>query len=262
MSSSNKKISLSDIGRIFYGISIAGLGFQTIYYDDFPYMLIPAKHLGIPSLAMLAYVSGTLLILAGAFIVLEKKSATVALWLGVVLLLTFCFYHVPYQFMATSNYMQPIAWDNALKELALSGGAFVIAGSFSKRENFSARLLGFGSAVFAITIISFGILHFLYAQGVAEYISQWIPFHLFWVYLAGIGLLSSGIAIFLKTKLRLAATLLGTMIFIWLIILHIPKTIASPFADMGSEATSAFLALSYSGIAFVIAGNAKKTVRS
>jgi len=33
--------NLSDIGRIFYGIAVAGLGFQTIYYDDFPYMLIP-----------------------------------------------------------------------------------------------------------------------------------------------------------------------------------------------------------------------------
>jgi len=35
--------NLSGVGRIFYGIGIAGMGFLTIYYKDFPYMLIPPK---------------------------------------------------------------------------------------------------------------------------------------------------------------------------------------------------------------------------
>ncbi len=36
--------NLSAVGRIFYGIGIVGMGFLTIYYADFPYMLIPPKH--------------------------------------------------------------------------------------------------------------------------------------------------------------------------------------------------------------------------
>jgi hypothetical protein len=63
----------------------------------------------------------------------------------------------------------------------------------------------------------------------------------------------------LKIKAGLAATLLGIMIFIWFIILHVPRVIASPVAYLGSEITSAFIALAYSGIAFVIAGAPKKT---
>jgi hypothetical protein len=51
------------------------------------------------------------------------------------------------------------------------------------------------------------------------------------------------------------ATLLGAMIFIWVIILHIPKAIAASADDAGGEITSAFLALAYCGIAFVIAGS-------
>ena len=81
---------------------------------------------------------------------------------------------------------------------------------------------------------------------------------MFWTYLAGTALIGSGLAIILKIKPGLIAALLGTMIFIWFIILHIPKVIASPVADMGDEATSAFLALAYSGTAFVIAGATKK----
>jgi hypothetical protein len=156
------------------------------------------------------------------------------------------------------------AWENSAKELALAGGAFVIAGCFpGKNESsiirFLGRLMPFGAIIFAITIVSFSIDHFLYAKEAADYVPSWIPYHLFWMYFAGIALLGSGIAILLKIKTGLFAFLLGIMIFLWFVSLHTPRVIVAPAADMADEITSAFLALAYSGIAFVIAGNAKKT---
>jgi len=259
--------NLSGIGRIFYGTAIAGIGLQAIYYGDFPYMLIPPKPSWIHGFGMLVYITGAVLILAGASIVFEKKARPVALLLGSAFLLIFCFYYIPYEFMATSNYMQLGEWDDAEKELALSAGAFVIAGCFSKNNessfiSFLAKLIPLGVILFSITILSFGIDHFLYTKDVSNYIPSYIPNHIFWTYVAGTALIGSGVAIMLKIRLRLIATLLGAMIFIWFIILHIPKVIISLFADMGSEVTSAFLALAYSGIAFVIAGvsNSKKEI--
>jgi len=255
-------IHLSNIGRIFYGIAMAGIGFQSIYYHDFPYMLIPLNHAWLPGLAVLAYICGAGLMLAGACIVFKIKPRPAALLLGGVLLLIFCFYHVPYQFIASKNFMSFGDWENAEKELALACGAFVVAGCFKgKNENavtrFSARLIPFGTIFFAITIICFGTDHFLYAKGASEYIPSWISYRMFWIYFAGAALLGSGIAIVLNIKRQLFAALLGAMIFIWVLMLHIPKSIAAPFDYMGGEVTSAFLALAYSGIAFVIAGNKK-----
>jgi len=255
--------NLSAAGRIFFGIAIAVMGLITIYYSDFPYMLIPPKHAWIPGLAVLARVSGGLLIVAGGCIVVEKKPRTVALLLGTVLLLLCCFYFIPYQFMVSANYMHFGDWENAAKELALAGGALAIAGCCSAyNENQLTRLLGklipFGAILFSLTIISFGIDHFLFAKEAADYVPSWVPFHLFWMYFTGTALIGAGIAIILKIKTVLAATLLGSMIFTWFIILHLPRIIASPAVDMASEVTSAFIALAYSGIAFVIAGTAKK----
>src|SRR5450432_2219430 len=255
--------NLSAVGRICYGIGIVGMGFLTICYADFPYMLIPPKHSWIPGLAMVSYIFGAMLILAGACIIFEKRIRTISLLLASVLLLIFCSYFIPYQLIVSSKYMQLGDWENAEKELALSGGAFVIAGCFpGKNEKtlirFLAKLIPFGTIFFALTMISFGIDHFLYAKEAADYVPSWIPNHMFWIYFAGIPLVGSVIAIILKIKVRLIAALLGTMIFIWFIILHIPYVFASHFADTGGEVTSAFLALAYSGIAFVIAGAAKK----
>ena len=255
--------SISNIGRIFYGIAIAVFGVLTIYYKDFPYMLIPPNHFWIPGFVLLAYISGALLILAGACIVLKKRIRPISLVLGTVLLLIFCFYFIPYEFIVSSNYMHFAEWENAAKELALASGAFVIAGCFpEKNENFLIRFLNklvpIGVVFFPITIISFGIDHFIYGKDAADYVPSWVPYHVFWIYFAGIALLGSGIAIILKIKPGLIATLLGAMIFTWFIILHVPRVIVSPVADIGGEIASALLALAYSGIAFVIAGTTKK----
>jgi uncharacterized membrane protein len=254
--------NLSKVGRIFYGISIAVMGLLTIYYRDFPYMLIPSQHLWLHGFAIFAYISGASLTLIGACIVFEKKTRLISLLLGSVLLLIFCFYFIPYQFIVSSNYSHFGDWENAAKELALCSGAFVVADCFSdKNENaivrFLSKLIPFGSILFSITIISFGIDHFLFAKEAADYVPSWVPYHLFWMYFTGTALIGSGLAIILKIKPGLIATLLGVMILTWFITLHIPRVIASPIAYIGSEVTSAFIALAYSGIAFAIAGNTK-----
>jgi hypothetical protein len=244
--------NLSDIGRIFYGIAMAVLGFLTIYYHDFPYMFIPPHPSWINGLVIVANISGALLILAGGCIVFRKKTMPVSLLLGTALLAVFCLYFIPYQLMASSRYMHFGSWENAAKELSLASGAFVIAGLFLK------RLMPLGAILFSITIISFGVDHYLFAHEASDYIPSWVPDHLFWMYFTGTALLGSGIAILLNIWRGLAAALLGSMIFIWVIILHIPRVIAAPSEAMSGEASSALIALAYCGIAFVVAGDAKK----
>ncbi len=146
--------NLSDIGRIFYGIAMAGMAFQTIYDKDFPYMMIPPNHTGIPGLTGLTFIFGILLFLAGACIVFKKIPRPVSLLLGTVLLLIFCCYFVPYEFIATSNYMHFGEWENAMKELSLASGAFVIAGCFpANNENalfrFLSKLIPYGTIFYS-----------------------------------------------------------------------------------------------------------------
>jgi uncharacterized membrane protein len=251
--------NLSNTGRVFFGAAITGMGLLTIYYRDFPYMLIPPKHSWIPGMTTVAYISGSLLVLAGACIVFEKKIRPASLLLGSVMLLIFCFYFIPYQLLVSMNYKEFGDWENAAKELTLCSGAFIIAGSFSKTNErglftFLSKLIPLSVIFFSITITSYGVNHFLYAKDVVDYVPSWVPFHMFWTYFAGTALIGSGVAIILKIKPRQTAMLLGTMIFTWFIILHVPRVFVSPLAYLGSEIASALLALAYSGIAFVIAG--------
>ena len=257
-------INLANIGRIFYGLAIAEIGLRTIYDRDFPYIIPFPEHFWAPAHIALALAWGIMFTLAGASIILKKYTSQVCLIYGVILLLICCFYYIPYEFLTSANYLHLEEWENAEKELALAGGAFVVAGCFEGRYKntlliFLEKLIPLGAILFAIPIISFGILHFLVANAAATMVPSWIPYHLFWIYFAGAALIGSGLAIILKVRVGLFAALLGLMIFLWFILLHIPRIIASPADYLGAEITSAFLALAYSGIAFVISGRAKKT---
>ncbi|MFI5162493.1 MAG: hypothetical protein ACHQHN_14530 [Sphingobacteriales bacterium] len=258
--------NLSAIGRIFYGTAIAEIGLQAIYDRDFPYMLMPPNHSAIPGFVVIVAISGVLLMLAGLCIIFGKKTRQAALLLGLVLLMIFCFYYIPYQLFVSPNNKHFGDWENSAKELALAGGAFVIAACYTGKnessfDRFVEKLIPFGAVLFPITIISFGVDHFLYAKEAAGYVPSWAPYHVFWMYFCGAALLGSGIAIILKIRVQLIAILLGAMILIWFVSLHIPKVVVSSAADLPGEISSAILALAYSGTAFVIAGCTKKVTK-
>jgi uncharacterized membrane protein YphA (DoxX/SURF4 family) len=84
-------------------------------------------------------------------------------------------------------------------------------------------------------------------------VPSWIPWQYFWTYFAAVALIGGGMAIILDFRVRLFANLLAIMIFLWLILLHIPRAIADPHSLNGNEITSVFEAFAYPGIALVLA---------
>ena len=251
-------------GRINYAIGMAGIGLQQFFYPGFRPVLLPGWPELLPDPQLLIYLSSVALMALGGCIIFNFKAKKASLIGGGVLLAFFVLFHFP--FRVIYNPTELGAWTNAFKILALSGGAFVMAGSYPTDEirgehksfYLLAKLIPLGRFFFPITIIVFGIAHFLYAEGVATLVPEWIPFHLFWTYFAAVALIGSGISIIFNIKLRLMGILLGAMIFSWFLILHIPRAVAMPELANGNEVTSVFQALAFSGIAFVLAFGYRK----
>jgi len=108
-----------------------------------------------------------------------------------------------------------------------------------------------GRVVFGIPMVVFGIQHFIYVDFVITLIPPWIPGRPFWTYFTGVALIGAGTAITLNKTARLAATLLGVMVFLFFLLVHIPQVAASP----GDPRQWTYLsqAFTFSGIAFVVA---------
>ena len=239
--------------RVFYAIGLIGIGIQHFLFAAFMPVILPAWPPWIPGGPAWPYVVGAALISAGAAIMFSSRARPVAAVTGLVFLFFVLLVHVPVQLAAGPAHLG--VWTNAFKELTLCGGAWVVARSLKESAPrlplLLERVMPAGALFLPVTVIVFGIAHFVYRDFVATLVPAWIPGHIFWTYFAGVALIAAGAGMLLRIQGRLAAILLGVMIFLWLLILHIPRAIADPSSGKGNEWTSVFEALAFSGIAFL-----------
>jgi uncharacterized membrane protein YphA (DoxX/SURF4 family) len=245
---------LKSTGKIFYGLGIAGIGSLQFIYAGFRPVILPIPPEATQSLNFFVHLTAAILVVGGLSIVFTKNVKTISLFLGLFFLLFFIIGHLLNRIKYNPGILG--AWTDALKLLALSGGAFIISGLYPEIKGGGViriiqKMAQYGKYFFAIMLIVFGMDHFLYADFVKMLVPVWIPGHLFWTYFAGVALIASGLAVFLNFKPRVISLLLASMLFIWLIVLHIPRAITAPITDNGNEWTSVFECLAFSGIAIL-----------
>ena len=134
--------------------------------------------------------------------------------------------------------------------------AILLCGLFVARKDVSLargkeKVLILGRVFFAVPMAVFAAQHFTTTKFVAQLIPSWIPAHVFWTYFVGTALLAAALSIAIKKQARLAATLLGTMLILFELLLHIPHIMAHP-RDLLMWAV-AFRDLSFSGGALAFA---------
>lgn len=245
---------LKSTGRIFYGLGLAGIASLQFVYAGFRPVILPIPAEATRNFSLLVYITGALLALAGIAIAIGQKVKTISLLLGWLLLLFFIAGHLPNRLTNNPGFLG--AWTDALKILALSGGAFVVSTLYPGTKNngsfrMAEAIAYYGKYFFALLLVIFGIDHFIYAGFVKTLVPGWIPGALFWTYFAGVALIGSGLAIFINFKPAVISRLLAIMLFAWLIVLHIPRAIAAPVTDNGNEWTSVFECLAFCGIALL-----------
>lgn len=80
-------------------------------------------------------------------------------------------------------------------------------------------------AVIAVAMIVFGVDHFLGLGFIASLLPGWIPWHVFWVALFGVVFIVCGVGIGFGFLERGSWIAIGLMFAIWVITLHIPRTL-------------------------------------
>jgi uncharacterized membrane protein len=111
-----------------------------------------------------------------------------------------------------------------------------------------------GRIFVAISLIVFGVQHFIYGGFVATLVPAFMPRRLFWAYFVGVAFFAAAAGILYKLLARAAATMLGVMFFLFVVLLHIPRIIGN--SSNGDEWTQGFVALAMCGGAWILANAA------
>ncbi|RRB15456.1 hypothetical protein [Larkinella knui] len=245
-------------GRILFAVAIASLGIEHLVRGNFPAALFPfPAHF--PGRFVVVMALGIAFLMAGLSIGLLRKAAITAFGLGVLFLLLTLYLHVP---ALIPHLFNGQVWTIIAELMAFSGGAFYASGllpeSLSTPQHYRFDRITAGQFLFAVSLVIFGILHFIYARYIATLIPSWIAAPLFWAYFVGVAFIGTAISLSLNWQRNLSSLLLGTMFLLWVLVLHAPRVVGHPHAE--PELTSLLVALAMSGIAFMMAGfNGLKT---
>ncbi len=248
-----------ETGRIFFGISILAIGIIHLATSNFPTGLLPISEL-LPARNMIVYASGIAMIISGILMLTKKYALPGALLAVGIFLLFLIFLHIP---KLITHLNVSSEWTPAFEVFMLLSGALILGGTVltgDRHENAGHKLITAGKYCFAISLFVFAVLHYLFAREVVTFIPAWIPMKLFWAYFAGVAFFAASLSIFIQKRVRLSATLLSLMFFLWVCTLHVPQVIA----DIHSEQnwTNLFVPLAMSGIGLLIAGTAEALSKS
>ena len=90
------------------------------------------------------------------------------------------------------------------------------------------KIAALARATIAIPIATFSAEHFASAHSIMNGVPAWMPWHLFWTYFCGAGLLAASLSLISGVQLRLSTTLLGIMLFCFFAMIDVPAAIANP----------------------------------
>ncbi|MFA6084574.1 hypothetical protein [Mucilaginibacter sp.] len=85
-----------------------------------------------------------------------------------------------------------------------------------------------GKWLYAITLVVFGIQHFIYADFLTTYVPAWIPWHLFFVYLVAVAFIAAALSIIINKYVRLSCTMLSVMLALFILLIHVPRLLNDP----------------------------------
>lgn len=87
--------------------------------------------------------------------------------------------------------------------------------------------LSLGRWLFPLPFAIFGLMHFMSAQIMADYVvPSYMPAKIAWVYLSGAGLIGAAVAMYIGKYDKLAATLLAVMLLLIILMVHVPGAMA------------------------------------
>jgi uncharacterized membrane protein len=172
----------------------------------------------LPAIPWLAYVFGTVFAACGVGLLFKRTVRPAALALGSLLFLCALILEVP---TSVANIGSVSLRTEVFEPLALACLAWLLPGRDAARgwlERASRYLL-------ALSLIVFGVDHFLALAPIGTLIPNWIPWHVFWIAFFGAGFIAAGLSIGLNFLLRWGAACIGLMFAIWVFTLHLPRVL-------------------------------------
>jgi len=250
------------LGPLFLAVPMAVFGADHFIAAKIVAAMVPSW---IPGHLFWVYFVGVALIAAALSIVTRQYSVLAATLLSAMIFSFVLLISVP---KVSTNPSDRFALAVLLRDSAFSAGAlaFAVAQAGKRVTRSLDKVTIVVRYVIALPAIVFGVEHFLHPEFVPvvplkQLMPSWVPGHLFLSYVTGVVLIASGLCLLFNWKARLAATWLGIIVFVIVLLVYVPNMVAK-ISDIGNGLNYTVDTLAFAGTALLLAGALPKGSRS
>jgi hypothetical protein len=114
--------------------------------------------------------------------------------------------------------------------ICVAGVLILVIGFVAARRELQAaagldKLVAVGRVLFAAPLAAFGVEHLVLGKVIIGAVPVFMPVRLFWVYFVAFALIAAAFSLALGIRVRLTATLLAIMFFLFVVMIHVPNAV-------------------------------------
>ena len=227
-------IRIASAGHAAFAATIIGLGIMGFVTRDFTQIWQPVPK-WVPGRTAVALLCALISLGSGIGLLWRRSSPAASRVLFVSLVVWLLVLRVPNLFYETPVVL--VAWTFGATAV-MAAGAWVLYIWFADERDRSRlgfilddRGLRIARALYGVSLIPFGLAHFMYLDATTVLIPSWLPWHVAWAYITGAAFIAAGLAVLVDVLPRLAAALSALQIGLFTVIVWVPRVVAGNVTD-------------------------------
>jgi hypothetical protein len=213
-------------GRAVFSLAIAALGIEHFVcartVADSPVFSPKDKVIPVipwlPAIPWLAYLFGAILVACAAGLLSKSTRRWAGMTLGGLFFVCTIVLEVPKNWVNLGS--MPLR-TGVFEPLTIAGLAWLLAGV----DAVPRWLVWVSRWMVGVSLIVFGVDHWLALAPIGSLLPGWIPGHVFWIGFFGLAFVAAGVSIGVNVLARWGAAGMGLMFAIWVFTLHLPRVL-------------------------------------
>ena len=229
-----KAIRVASVGHALFAAAMIWLGAMGLNKGDFVQVWQPVPK-WVPAREALAYLCAFISLASGIGLLWRRTAAVAARVLFASLLVWLLVLRLPYLFFQKPLVLVAWTFGSTAVMVAAAWVLYVWFAGDRDRQRLG-RFAGdtglrIARALYGLSLVPFGLAHFMYLDATTVLIPHWLPWHVAWAYLTGTAFIVAGLAVTVGVGARLAAALSTLQLGLFGLIVWVPRVLAGAVND-------------------------------
>ena len=227
-------IRIASAGHAFFAAAMIWLGAMGLSKGDFVQLWQPVPE-WVPARQALAYLCAFISLASGIGLLWPRTAALAARVVFASLMVWLVVLRLPNLFFETPVVL--VAWTFGATAVMVAAAWVLYVWFAGDRDRQRVGLfaddrgLRIARALYGVSLVPFGLAHFMYLDATTVLIPRWLPWPVAWAYFTGAAFIAAGLAVTVGVFARLAAALSTLQMFLFGLIVWIPRAWAGALSD-------------------------------